>query len=121
MIPQNLLGAALSIIGRQQFKYIKFIGRTTNEIGLDVASYNTPVCMSGSVQAIARNLYAQYGLDLQKNYKMLYVSENVMDIERDVSGDQFIYAGQKYQCESTTDWFPMNGWMGILCVEVPNS
>lgn len=119
MIPQNLLGSALSIIGKQSFLYVRFLTRSENSIGLDVSQYAVPVPMLGSVQAIPRNLYERYGLDLQGDYKMFYVSNNIVDVERVKAGDQFIYNNQRYQCESETDWFPMNGWTGVLCVRVP--
>jgi hypothetical protein len=119
MIPQNLLGQALSIIGKQSFLYVRFLTRSENAIGLDVSQYAAPVPMVGSVQAIPRNLYERYGLDLQGDYKTFYVSSNIIDVERIKAGDQFIYANQRYQSLSETDWFLMNGWTGIVCVHVP--
>lgn len=118
MIPQNLLGSALSIIGKQSFQYVRFLSRSLNDIGLDVAQYAAPVPLLGSVQAVPRNLYEKYGLDLQGDYKTFYVSNNTKDIARNISGDHFMYDGAKYQCLSETDWFPMNGWTGILCVRI---
>lgn len=116
----NILNMAMSVLGNQTFQYKQFAGRNTNAIGLDVASYNALVTVTGSVQPIARNLYSQMGLDLQKNYVNVYVSKNISDIERNISGDQFLFNGRTFQCISKTDWFGMDGWDVILCIEVPN-
>ena len=60
----------------------------------------------------------QYGLDLQKDYYTFYTSNDVLDIQRDVSGDQLIFNGKRYQVESNNDWYPMDGWKGIICVYI---
>lgn len=119
MIPgQNLLNMALSVIARQTVAYFKFSSRALNDVGQDVTVYDAPVNIVGSLQAVPRNLYDQYGLDLQKTYVILYTSTNVLDIGRDVSGDQIEFNGVRYQCESDTDWFPLDGWDAVLCVQI---
>ncbi|WP_197335302.1 phage collar protein [Ralstonia solanacearum] len=66
MIPgSNLLGLALSVIGKQRVEYFRYIGRKTNDIGDDVSVYADPVPMFGSVQAVDRNMYQYLGLDFQ--------------------------------------------------------
>src|SRR5690349_13786632 len=95
----------MSAIGRQRFLYYKFQSRTPNDIGQDVASYAAPVILSGSVQPVPRNLYEQYGLDLQRYYVNFYVSKSMLDVARDVSGDQIDFDGTRFECLSKTDWF----------------
>lgn len=114
----NLLNVALSVVGRQSFNYIAFTSRTPNAVGQDVATYAAPVALTGSVQPVPRSLYQQYGLDFQRDYLIFYVSQNAIDVTRDVSGDQMQFNGNLYQCVSETDWFPMNGWTAILCVKI---
>ncbi len=120
MIPgQNILNAALSIIARQSFDYYAFQSRTPNAIGQDVATYAAPVTLTGSVQPVPRNLYQIYGLDFDKYYLTFYVSQAVMDVARDVSGDAMVFNGNYYQCLQKTDWFPQDDWVSVLAVQVP--
>ena len=113
----NLLNAALTLTGSQSFLYIQNTGRVDNGIGQDIAQYNAPIQISGSVQAVPRNLFEVYGLDFQKQYLMFYVSRHILDVERDVSGDKIQYAGATYQCTSQTDWNAQNGWTGVISVK----
>ena len=119
MIPgSNLLLRAARLIGMTKVQYLKDMGRTTNEIGLDVTNYATPVDIMGSLQAVPRSVYQAYGLDFQKNYLMFYTTADVIDLARDVSGDMLQYGGKKYQLVSETDWMQIDGWTGVLCVQV---
>lgn len=119
MIPgQNLLNMALTLIQRQAVTYYQCSGRTQNSVGQDVASYNRPVAITGSFQPVPRSLYEQYGLDLQKEYYIFYVSKDTIDVGRDVSGDQLAFNGARFQCESNNAWFPMDGWNGVICVYI---
>lgn len=117
----NLLNRALRLIAPSSFYYYQFSSRSVQSNGLDLTTYNPPIILQGSVQAVPRNLYEIYGLDLQKNYITVYVAQSVLDIERDVSGDQVVYGGNTYQCLSETNWFPMDGWVGVLCCQVVNT
>lgn len=119
MIPgSNLLNMAFSVIAKQTIIYYKYVGRTLNDIGQDITEYDTGTILLGSFQPVPKQLYELYGLDLQKEYFTFYVSANLLDIERNVSGDQIAFKGQRYQCESNNDWFKIDGWKGILCVHI---
>lgn len=122
MIPgSNLLNQAFRLIATQSFQYKKFISRSTNDIGLYVSLYADPICTTGSIQPVSRSLYQEYGLDFQRNYVMLYISRAVIDIGRDVAGDQLIFNRKTYEAISRTAWHGIDGWDSVLCVEVPNS
>lgn len=114
----SLLDRALRIIKKQPIAYYRAASISTNDIGLDVSTYQSPVTIYGSVQAVPRSLYQYLGLDLQKNYINVHVSADIVDVKRDVSGDQISFNGKRYQCESKTDWFAVDGWVSVLCVEV---
>lgn len=114
----NILEDALDIIGVQNFLYYQYLGRVTNSIGLDVPSRTPGLSVSGSFQPVPQSLYAQMGLDFQKYYANFYVPQNVIDIERDSSGDHFSYNGKLFQVESRTDWHGVNGWVSFLAVEI---
>lgn len=119
MIPgSNLLNQALSVIQKQSFGYLKFLTRSTNDIGVDVPTYESEKTLTGSVQAVPRNLYQHLGLDWKKNYIMIYSSDDITGIQRDTSGDKVLFAGKTFLVESENDWKPIDGWSGVLCVEV---
>lgn len=114
----NLLNAALTVIAKQSLIYYRATGRTLNDVGQDVTTYAPGVVVLGSFQPVPRTLYAQFGLDLQKDYFTFYVSKDVIDVGRDVSGDQLAYFDERFQCESNNDWYRADGWKGILCVKI---
>jgi hypothetical protein len=117
MIPGvNVLNMAFNVIAQQTIAYYKYLSRSLNNVGQDVSVYDTPVNIKGSFQPIPRSMYQSYGLDLQKDYWMFYVSKHLIDVYRDVSGDQIAFKGQRFQCESSNDWFDEDGWVGVLCV-----
>lgn len=121
MIPgDNLLEDALSIIDSHDFILLKFIGQTTNGIGIDVPSYDDPANLSGSIQAVPRSLFQHLGLDWKKNYIMIYSSDDIVGVDRDNSGDRIQFNSKEFQVLSENDWKPIDGWSGILCVEVPS-
>jgi len=101
--------------------YYAFSARVTNDVGYDVPTYATAKTLYGSVQVVPRTLYQHMGLDLQKNYINVYTSNAISDIKRNISGDQIAFNGSRYQCESITNWHGVDGWVSILCVEVPNA
>ena len=117
MIPgANLLNMAFSLIARQSVTYLKYVSRAVNAVGQDVSVYAPAVTLSGSLQPVPKRLYQTYGLDLQKEYVTFYASADILDVNRDVSGDQITYVGRKYAVVSANDWFSQDGWVGVLCV-----
>lgn len=119
MIPgANILNMALTIIAKQTVIYYKYLSRSVNAVGQNVTLYDLPMNVVGSWQPVPRNLYMVYGLDLQKEYFTFYTSNDLLDIQRDVSGDQLVFGGQRYQVESNNDWYQLDGWKGVLCVRI---
>jgi hypothetical protein len=114
---QNILNMALTLINRQTVQYYQFESRALNSVGQDVTTYASVVNLVGSWQPVPRKMYIQYGLNLQKDYYTFYTSNNLLDVTRDVSGDQVAFMGKRYQVESNNDWFQLDGWKGVLCVD----
>jgi hypothetical protein len=114
----NLLSMALTLIGRQQFTYKRFQSRTPNSIGEDVTTYYSPQTLSGSVQPVPRELFERYGLQFQSSYINVYVSKGVLDVTRDMSGDQIVFNCITYNVLSTTPWVAIDGWDAVLCIQV---
>lgn len=119
MIPgSNILDLALSVINSQVVQYFRFVSRTLNANKLWEIAYESPILIEGSLQPVPKQLYAEYGLDLEKTYYTFYSSNNILPVMRDVSGDQLIFNNQLFQCEATNDWFAIDGWVGVLCVRL---
>lgn len=119
LISSNLLNRALKILPSQQVMYLQAIGRYNNDIGLYETNYsNNPQLINGSVQAVPQNSYQELGLDFGKNYINFFTNTPLIGVERDVSGDKLIYDSKVYQCQSSTNWKAMNGWISILSVQI---
>lgn len=118
----NILLMALSAIARTPVIYYADLGRNTTPTGRDVTNFAAPVTVTDSqAQPVPRNRYQQLGLDYQKNYLTWYVSQQVVDLERDVSGDQITFQGRRWQCKSNTAWFGVDGWNEVTCVDIGNA
>lgn len=112
----DLLSLAFDIITSQTVGYYNYLSRVANDAGQLVSTFDDPIDIDGSFQAVPRKLYEVYGLDFSKNYSTFYASENVLDVTRDVTGDQIVYRGARFQVLSANDWFKQDGWVGVLCV-----
>lgn len=112
----NQLNKALKRMGKSTLIYYKYYGRTTNDVGDDVAQYLPGVELKGSLQPIARDVYYIYGYNLQKTYYQFFCSKDVLDLQRDSSGDQMAFNGEAFQCQSITAWYRIDGWVEVhLC------
>ena len=61
------------------------------------------------------------GLDFLRHYVNIFVSNDVIDIGRDVSIDKFMFAGAIFQALSITKWRDRSmGGISCLAVEVPD-
>lgn len=123
----DLLGIAMGVISSQPVTYYRNTGRTTDDSGRDTPSFDAPVPdpndpdaepLDGSVQAVPRSRYALYGLDVQKSYVTWFIEQEVIDVERDFSGDRITYGNRLYQLVSATDWFGQDGWVYVICVDI---
>lgn len=121
MIPgANILNTVLRVIARQTFVYNAYLSRTANAMGDYVANYYPSAQCSGNAQPVPREKFEDYGLDFNKRYFNFFVSRGVIDVGRDVSGDQIVFECRYYQVISITPWIGIDGWNQILAVEVPN-
>jgi hypothetical protein len=120
MIPgANLLRMALTAIAPQTVEYYAYTSRTLNAVGMYVTTFAEPVDVQGSFQPVPRALYQQLGLDFTKNYAMFYATQQLGDVTRDRTGDQLAFNGKRWQIEAANDWHAVDGWNGVLCIEVP--
>jgi len=117
----NLLSIAARVIAMQTLQHRAFVSRTENAAGDTVSTFAAPVDIQGSVQPINKRLYQELGLNLTKNYVMLYTSANVSPTTRDREGDLVSFNGKTWQCESDENWAKFDGFTKMLCVEVPGN
>lgn len=123
----NLLNQAFRAIRPIEVQYAAYHDRTLNEEGIWVSTYKKPVPVMASVQAVNRDRYERMGLNFANNYFMLYLSEDVGDLQRDTTPDRFLLPnGRTYDVVSENDWFGadgmwatgISGWVGVLVVEL---
>lgn len=120
MIPGgNLLNAALTLIASQSVTYYQNTARTLNPQGQYVTAFAAPITVPrGSVQAVPLDRYEDLGLDRKKSYVTWFASVNVVGVERDRSGDEFEYAGRRYQVVGESPWFTQDGWVSVIGVDI---
>lgn len=119
MIPgSDLLDDAFELIATQAIRYRKFNERVKNDQFQWVTGFGPFFSMEASVQRVRRTQYIQFNLEFQRNYVQVYASYDMVDLERDTSGDQFVYNGRLYQLESQGTWFAQDGWATCLAVDI---
>lgn len=116
-VPFNLLGLALSAIGRQNFYLLKWTGRTANSAGLPTDTYATAVLCSGSIQNVQQDVFERIGLNVETNVRQVW-SETPMRAESGQNGpDLLVFEGKVWFCKSCTPWNGYNGWNQVIAVE----
>jgi hypothetical protein len=114
----NLLKSARRLIKFESVQYFQTTGREKNAARQYVGTYAAGVPLSCSVQSVDRAKYTQLGLSLEKFYVQVWASMNMVDIQRDSSGDQFIYDGALYQLADGRTWFKQDGWASCFAVRI---
>lgn len=115
----NLLSIAARVITMQTLQHRAFVSRAENAAGDTVSVFADPVPIQGSMQPLSSKLYQELGLNLARNYCLLYTSATVEATDRDREGDLLEFGGKTWQCESDENWAKFDGFTKMLCVEVP--
>lgn len=120
----NLLPIAMqatAILGcNKTFTYIEYSDTDTiiNDIGYEVPKIALQQDYIGSVQAVSNKMYEQMGLDLNKNYKLVYCPELVQSLaEKDHAG-RVIYNGLTWDVIENQNWWETNGFTKFIMVEI---
>ena len=125
MIPGiNLLNIALTAISPQTVAYYQATGRVLNSVGQYVTQFAPPVNIVGSFQPVtystnvrAQDRFSDNGLDYARETFTLHTSDKtIVGLARNISGDQIVFEGKRYQCESSDRWRKIDGWVSILCI-----
>lgn len=115
----DLLADAFNCIETVEVEILRQGPRVKNRAGQYVTDYPfPPEPWQASVQAVNRSTYLQNGLDFTKNYVNIYLSADVQDVERNKTGDKVLFRGRTYEVVGNLDWFELDGWIGLLCVEL---
>lgn len=119
----NLLLEALEVLAPIEVEYYRDLGeRTTTDTGMYVTVFAAMVLVcEGQIQPIQREKYSNLGLDLAKNYVTWFVAQDVIDVQRNCSGDQLVFGGKRYQLVNQTNWSLIDGWCYAQCVEIGNA
>jgi hypothetical protein len=120
MILNNLFNQASTIIPSQGGEILRWRSRERNAKGQWVDTYDPPSPICGSFQAVPRNIFEKMGLDYKKVYYMIFTSADVSGLARNESGDRILYKGLTLKAETEGGWVPVDGWTGVLLVEIPN-
>lgn len=119
MIPgSNLLGLANTIISPLKVQYEKFIDKTTNSLGLDVDNFAPAIDIIGNFQPVPREKYEHLGLDFESNYAMWYGQTFMGTVTRGDTGDKITFAGELYSAIGDNDWIAVDGWSGVMFIEI---
>lgn len=118
----NILPVAMeatAILGcNKEFEYYDYSGTTTNEIGNEVPVASLPITYTGSIQPVSNKMYEQLGLDLNKNYKVVYCPQLLHSIaEKEVTG-RIIYDGKTFDIIENKNWWETNGYTRCVICEV---
>jgi hypothetical protein len=114
----NLLKKASKLIKFTTIQYYTAGARTLNAARQWVPGFAAATPLRASVQAVNRSSYAEMGLNFNSFYVQVYASLNIIDLQRDSSGDRFIYSNDLYQMENGQSWFEQDGWATCLAVRI---
>ena len=115
----NLLDLAHTLIPSQEIEFLQHSGKIDNPNGTTRDTYAAPVTINGNPQSVPRTSYKELGLDFNKNYLMVYTSAAINDVGIDKNADRIRYDNKLFIAVGNNDWQPVDGWSGVLLVEVP--
>ena len=113
----NLLAATQSVIGRQAYQYVQWLGRTTNEFGYDVDQFADPVDREGGVYPVSREVAQKSGLDHDKEYIQIFDTDLINLMTDTTNADRIIFSGSTWRPVNTPNsWQPSGGWGQVIAV-----
>ncbi|MDL2313389.1 hypothetical protein LJC36_00235 [Desulfovibrio sp. OttesenSCG-928-C14] len=115
---RNILGLAMTIIPKQEALLFRWTGRESNDLGLDVDTFDPPVPLKGSIQPVDRTRYAYLGLDASKKYISVYSTTLAGTVTKIKNPDQIEYQGSRWEVMADTDWHAPADYSGLLAVQI---
>ena len=114
----NLLNQAARIIAKKSMTYYAYSSRTKGDNGLYVNNYAAGITVTGSIQPVTRIMYEKLGLDMTKNYYVIFLPRAVNSVGRGAGSDKIVFSGMTLMVESQTPWSVIDGWTELLVVQV---
>ena len=113
----NLLLKALKTVPPKSVVYKKFLGNTIASNGVKVPTYSDPITISNaSVQPISTRVYQELGLNMQEEYRRVFVPTSAVALEGQLSSDIFEFDGKQWKSIGNTAWHTYNGWNELIVV-----
>lgn len=114
----NLLNIALSVLPKTKAKWYQFDKLEVDSRGREKVTYKEPINIIGSFQAMDIKTVQEMGLDINKDYKAFYTSNNVKQVQRQTSPDYLEILEDKYDVlDVPNNWFKINSWNGFICIK----
>lgn len=111
--------AATAVLGcNKTFQYYRYRETIVDDMGRDIPQYADPKPVTGSIQAVSNKMYEQLGLDLDKNYKIIYSPELIQSIAEKIQPDRIVYDNRTFEVVEDKDWYETNGYTRVLAVEL---
>lgn len=111
--------AATDLLGcNKTFQFLKYKGAAIDPMGRDVPEFEDPVTLTGSIQPVSNKMYEQLGLDLNKNYKVIYSPALMQSIAENLQPDRIVFENRTYEITENKDWYSSNGWTKVIAVEL---
>lgn len=115
----NLLGVTQSVIGRQKYQYLKWMGRSTNDNGYDVDVFADPVDREAGIYPLSRTAIQQMGLSFESQYIQIFDTELLELLTRGSNADNVLFNGSRWEVmPSSNDWMPSGGWNQVIAVRI---
>lgn len=113
----NVLGAALSVLPKQNITYQKFTGVRPNNIGILVNTYADPITVVGSIQPASDDTLYKLGIANTGDIFTCYLHGNLVSIA-DVQSNDIVVdaAGNIYNIFRSDKWstYPGQDWNRIF-------
>lgn len=113
----NLLTQALSQHKKTKAIWYPMKERTLDDRGVYVNTYCSPITISGSFQPMSMTTIKALGLDLTKQYYVIYTSNPVMPLISK-SPDRIVIGCREFDVISVMDWYAHDGWRQVNLVEI---
>lgn len=113
----NVLGAALSVLPKQNITYQKFTGVRPNNVGILVNTYADPITVVGSIQPASDDTLYKLGIANTGDIFTCYLHGNLVSIA-DVQSNDIVVdaAGNVYNIFRSDKWstYPGQDWNRIF-------
>lgn len=113
----NLLLKALKTVPPKAVVYKKFKNNFVSDNGVKIPIYETGITIyNASVQPVSTRLYRDLGLNLQNEYRRVFVPANAVALEGQLSSDKFEFDGKEWKSIGNTAWHTYDGWNELIVV-----